>query len=91
MGYTTSPFILNVVIKHHTQKYPKDISTDVLLRYLYVDNLIITTDNEETLFALHKQCRARMLEGGFEIVGIEFVDTDDRRKVVGIEFYLRRG
>ena len=41
-GYTSSPFILNFVMKHHAETFPNDKCKEILANNFYVDNLLIT-------------------------------------------------
>ena len=38
-GYTSSPFILNSVMKHHAETFPDDKCKEILTNNFYVDNL----------------------------------------------------
>ena len=63
--YTVSPFILNYVMKHHVESYPKDKCSEILGNIFYVDNLIVTGNDMREMKDLYKNCYERMLEGGF--------------------------
>ena len=67
LGFVSSPFILNHVIKYHIANYPNDECSQILKSNLYVDNLFFTGDNAQHLSALYKECYQRMLEGGFQL------------------------
>ena len=41
-GYTSSPFILNFVMKHHVETFPDDKCKEILANNFYEDNLLIT-------------------------------------------------
>ena len=41
-GYTSSPFILNFVMKHHAETFRDDDCKEILANNFYVDNLFIT-------------------------------------------------
>ena len=64
-GYTSSPFILNYVIKHHAENYPADKCTEILTNNFYVDNLIVTGNDVNELRELYDLSYNRMKEGGF--------------------------
>ena len=64
-GFTSSPFILNYVIKHHISKYNQDLFSKILQENFYVDNLIVTTDDPKMLFQFYDEANSRMEEGGF--------------------------
>ncbi|XP_068215541.1 uncharacterized protein [Palaemon carinicauda] len=66
-GYTSSPFILNYVMKHHAKMYPEDKCREILENNFYVDNLIITGHNIDELQELYSLCASRMQEGGFTL------------------------
>ena len=65
--YTSSPFILNYVMKHHAESYPEDKCRQILDNNLYVDNFIITGNNIDELHDLYILCFSRMQEGGFTL------------------------
>ena len=64
-GYTSSPFILNYVMKHHNESYPNDKCRQILDNKFYVDNLIVTSNDPGELHELYNLCFDRMREGGF--------------------------
>ena len=66
-GYTSSPFILNYVMKHHVENYPQDKCSQILNNNFYVDNLIVTGNDVEELHELYEHCFNRMQEGGFTL------------------------
>ena len=66
-GYTSSPFILNYVMKHHAKSYPEDKCMEILDNNFYVDNLVVTGYNIDELHELYKLCSSRMHEGGFTL------------------------
>ena len=53
-GLSSSPFILNYVIKHHAKQYPNDVSNYVLNNHFYVDNLIYTHSDPSLLNKIYK-------------------------------------
>ncbi|XP_068200659.1 uncharacterized protein [Palaemon carinicauda] len=66
-GYTSSPFILNYVMKHHAKMYPEDKCREILENNFYVDNLIISGHNIDEIQELYSLCSSRMQEGGFTL------------------------
>ena len=66
-GYTSSPFILNYVMKHHAKSYPEDKCREILDNNFYVDNLVVTGHNINELHELYKLCSSRMQEGRFTL------------------------
>lgn len=66
-GFTSSPFILNFVIKHHANQYPDDDCSKILKEKMYVDNLIVTHDSVDKLKELYTLSNERMAEGGFDL------------------------
>ena len=66
-GYTSSPFILNYVIKHHADQYPDDYCKNILQNNFYVDNLIVTDNDLDKVKDLYVSCNSRMEEGGFNL------------------------
>ncbi|XP_068206211.1 uncharacterized protein [Palaemon carinicauda] len=61
--YTSSPFILNFVMKHHAESYPDDKCKEILTNNFYVDNLLITGNNIDEMKNLYKQANDRMEQG----------------------------
>ena len=66
-GYSASPFILNHVIKLHLKKFPDDEVSQVLDQNIYVDNLVVSGNDEGTLCETYRKCVDRMLAGGFDL------------------------
>ncbi|XP_064104051.1 uncharacterized protein LOC135213882 [Macrobrachium nipponense] len=64
-GYTSSPFILNFVMKHHAESYPDDKCKEILTNNFYVDNPLVTGNNIDEMKNLYKQANDRMEQGGF--------------------------
>ena len=44
-GFNASPFILNYVLKYHAEKYADDEFSKILKENLYVDNVLVTSNN----------------------------------------------
>lgn len=66
-GFTTSPFILNYILRLHASRYPNDFCSQTLSNSFYVDNLIASSDDVSLLRELYEVSRSRMSEGGFEL------------------------
>jgi len=66
-GYTSSPFILNYIVKHHVEQYPQDECSKILGSQFYVDNLILTGNNLMSLKSIYETSYERMMEGGFNL------------------------
>ena len=52
--FTTSPFILNYILKCHTEQYQPDEHTKILKNNFYVDNLHQTNNHPEELIAIDR-------------------------------------
>ena len=59
-GFSASPFILNFVLKHHAEQFPKDSCTEMLLNNFYVDNLCKTSNSTEELISLYTEAVERL-------------------------------
>ena len=66
-GYTSSPFILNFVMKHHAETFPEDKCREILSNNFYVDNLLITGNDVDELKQIYDLSFNRMLLGGFTL------------------------
>ena len=66
-GYTSSPFILNYVMKYHAENYPDDKCKEILSNNFYVDNLLITGNDLNEMQKLYDLSYNRMKEGGFTL------------------------
>lgn len=68
-GLNPSPFQSIHTIQEHSRKmidqYP--LAAEVILSYMYVDDLIYSHDNEKTLIKLKSDLQKLFLEGGFTI------------------------
>ena len=64
-GFNASPFILNYVLKYHAEKYADDELSKILKENLYVDNMLVTSNNLNLLKAVHTETQNRLEEGGF--------------------------
>lgn len=66
-GFTSSPFVLHYVVKYHASKYPKDFCSKILSNNMYVDNLIVTSNDLDVLRDVYVKANSRMSEGGFTL------------------------
>ena len=66
-GYTSSPFILDYVMKHHATTYPDGKCIQILTDNFYVNNLIITGNDLNEMQGLYQLSSQRMQEGGFTL------------------------
>ena len=65
-GFVSSPFILNYVIQYHLSAHSSDL-TSLIRDKFYVDNLIITCNNDVMLSQYVDSIRKLMLEGGLPL------------------------
>ena len=66
-GFNASPFILNYVLKHHAEKYAEDAFSKILKENLYVDNMLVTSNNLDFLKDVYRETQNRLEEGGFTL------------------------
>ena len=66
-GFTSSPFILNYVIKHVTQSFPADECSSMIRSNFFVDNLVKTSNDIERLTWLYQESVSRLDGVGFEL------------------------
>ena len=66
-GYTSSPFILNFVMKHHAETFPDDKCKEILSNNFYVDNLLMTGNDLPEMKGLYSLAFERMKNGGFTL------------------------
>ena len=65
-GATSSPFILNAVLRHHLQQYQTNVADDVK-HNLYVDNIVSGCSSEEAATQYYQQSRQIMKEAKFNL------------------------
>ena len=68
-GVNSSPFLLNAVLRYHTNSY-KDKDPEFALKLansFYVDDLVCGADNLENAKELFTKSRERLKEGGFNL------------------------
>ena len=66
-GFNSSPFILNYVLKHHVEQYAGDAFSKILRDNMYVDNLLVTSNNLDFLEDVYFETQRRLGEGGFTL------------------------
>ena len=64
-GFSSSPFILNNIIKFHASKFPEDECTKILKNNVYVDNVFFSGNTVDELLELYNTSVERMESGGF--------------------------
>ena len=73
-GYVASPFILNYVLRHHSQYAESEFLKQTLNKKFYVDNMVVTSNSKEKLSQL-----AGEIENSLSSVGIamqEWITND---------------
>ena len=66
-GFNASPFILNYVLQHHVNSFPKDECTEMMQSSFFVDNLVKSLNDEDKLMKLYSESVARLALGNFEL------------------------
>ena len=66
-GFNASPFILNHILKYHAEKYADDEFSRILIKNLYVDNMLVTGNNLNFLKEVYTETQDRLEEGGFAL------------------------
>ena len=68
-GVSSSPFLLNAVIRHHLQKYqgedPKFV--EKMNEGFFVDDLVTSCQDVKEALTLYEKAKERMMEGGFRL------------------------
>ena len=67
-GFNASPFILNYVLKYHADKYAEDEFSKILKENLYVDNMLVTSNDINFLKKVYTETQCRLEEGGFTLI-----------------------
>ena len=68
-GVSSSPFLLNVTIKHHIEQY-KEADPEFVekfLRSIYVDDLSSGASKVDAAYELYLKSKLRLAEGGFNL------------------------
>ena len=63
--FTSSPFILNYVMRYHTDTFPDDKCKEILANNFYVDNLLMRGNDLDEMHKLYELAFERMKNGGF--------------------------
>lgn len=66
-GLSVSPYILNAIIRFHSEKYESDLCSYLMKNNLYIDNFIFSSSSLETLFNVFQTITSRLAEGGFDL------------------------
>ena len=66
-GFNASPFILNYVLKYHAEKYAEDEFSKILKENLYVDNMLVTSNDINFLKKVYTETQHSLEEGGFTL------------------------
>jgi len=68
-GVSTSPFLLNVTIKHHIEKYGEKHPefVNLLMSSIYVDDVTYGAGDEEAAFELNSKSNKVLAEGRFDL------------------------
>ena len=66
-GFTSSPFMLHYVMRHHANTFPDDKLSKILANNFYVDNLIVTGNETNEMQELYHLAYERMKAGGFTL------------------------
>ena len=66
-GFVSSPFILNYVIQYHLSAHASDNVSSLIRDKFYVDNLILTCNNDVMLSQYVDSIKRLMLEGGLPL------------------------
>ena len=66
-GFVSSPFILNYIIQYHLSAYNSDNVSSLIRDRFYVDNLVLTCNNDVMLSQYVDSIRRLMLEGGLPL------------------------
>ena len=66
-GFSVSSFISNNVSKYHAEKYVDDEFSKILKENLYIDNMLVTSNNLNFLKEVYTETQHRLEEGGFTL------------------------
>ena len=82
-GLNASPFLLNGTIRHHLATYA-EVDPEFVKRMIeafYVDDLVTGERTDDKTFALYKNARERIAEGGFTLGKWKTNDPQLREKI----------
>ena len=76
-GVNSSPFLLNVTIDHHIQKYQEidPLFVDKFLSSVYVDDVSLGSNDVDSTYELYLKSNLRLAEAGFKLR--KFVTNSD--------------
>ena len=82
-GVSCSPFLLNVTVKHHIEKYEEEDPdfVDTFLRSIYVDDLNTEGVTDEVAYRLYVKSRLRQAEGGLNFRKFVTNSADLRNRI----------
>ena len=68
-GKSSSPFLLNAVIRYHLQRYQETDSDFVRRRQegFFVSDLVTSCHGTKEAFDIYEKARSEMMEGGFKL------------------------
>ena len=64
-GFNACPFILNFILQYHISRYPDNEC--MIKNNFYVDNLIVSDDDNSKLIYIYKMAIARLQEGNLSL------------------------
>ena len=83
-GVTSSPFILNAVLRHHLSSF-QDSDPDFVAQMsqsFYVDDLVTGSPNATEAYSLFCKARERMMKGGFSLRKWKTNDAELREQIL---------
>ena len=68
-GVSSSPFLLNAMIKHHLERYKKEFPEFIqtFLRSVYVDDVSFGAEDDNSTYELYLKSKNVLAEGGFNL------------------------
>ena len=91
-GVSSSPFLLNAVIRHHLNKYQTEDPdfTRNMIEGFFVDDLVTSCKSTSEAYSLYEKAKQRMLEAGLRLRKWKTNDKDMREKIARNECELER-
>ena len=91
-GVSSSPFLLNAVIRHHLNKYKEEdpAFTRDMIEGFFVDDLVTGCKNTSEAYALYEKAKQRMLEAGLKLRKWKTNDKPLREQIARNECKLER-
>ena len=65
--FNTRPFILNFILQYYINRYPDDEYMRIIKNNFYVDNLIVSDNDNSKLMYIYKIAVNRLQEGNFSL------------------------